>query len=167
MESTGRGHVGIPTRPMSPRGVAILVLGATLLGQAMGEFLSLYESYLRATTALSNSTLGGLVTPIPLLGSTPLGLLEYLFWPVLPFIGLYVLGARIDLNRHLVPFSAAAFIGGLVGLRVGFWVGQLVFFHSLSDSVLVVWFAIDGFYGFVVAFSAVALKHIRITKSSG
>jgi hypothetical protein len=84
---------------------------------------------------------------------------------VLPFIGLYLLGARIHLNHDLAALSISAFIGGLLGLRVGFWVGQLVFFHSLTDSISIVWFAVDGFYGFIVAFAAVAMKHVRTLKS--
>lgn len=134
------------------------------MAEASTEFLSFFESQQRAIA-------NGLATSIwlngiPLLGPTPLGLIGYLSWPVLPFVGFYLLARRIDLKRDVVLLGVAAFIGAPVGFHLGFWVGQFAFFHRFpfSDSVALAWFALEGFYGFVVVFSALALKHVKVER---
>ena len=100
------------------------------------------------------------------------GLIGFVINPVLVFIGIYLIGRKIDLKANLTSIIVRLLVGAYVGNLFGHIVAPLVgspLLHELeiplfiTSSFLLGLFSISILHLFFVAFTALSIAHIRRT----
>lgn len=124
-----------PKASSRPQSMAIL-FGIFALAIGISSFLQMYsaELYDRVVINPFSVTYPLLITPISIMGVTPLELLTYLVCPASAFFALYVLGDRLSLDGGVLALGSSLLLAGPVGYLAGYAVGLVTFFSASSLS---------------------------------